>query len=117
MTQPTPNSPEARAAAGPPDLSASELIADIGAGASRRSRRHEAALDAIEQYDEQVNAFVLVDAEGATCRGEGVRGPVAFRGATGPGRRRTDLDQGRVVDQGMADPAGQHDDRRGRAVG
>ncbi|MEV5962638.1 amidase [Kribbella sp. NPDC051952] len=57
--------PEARAAAGPPHLSASELIAGYRRRTISPVEATQAALDVIEQYDDQVNAFVLVDAEGA----------------------------------------------------
>ena len=64
-----------------------------------------------------VNAFVLVDRDGALAAAKESEAPLAVRGAARPGRRRPDLDQGRAVDPRLADPARQRSHRRGGPVG
>ena len=103
------------------DWTATELVAAYAGHAVSPVEATRAVLDRIDARDAELNAFCLVDADGALEQARPVGGTLACRRARRPRRRRADLDQGPVPHPRLADAARLADDRpraglgRGRA--
>ena len=63
-------------------------------------------LDRIEKFEPALNAFIIIDRDGALESGEGVRGTLAEGRADRPGRRHRRNREGQRLAQGISVPPG-----------